>query len=217
MMLISGLKRLIKGQNPLIDNEVHSDPVGTQYLYAALAVFSSTLIAIPLEAVITNTNVVLIYVLSVIITGLKKGWKAAVLGSLLAFFSFNYFFTEPRYSFRVIRNDELTTLGFLLLIALLCGAAASRIRDQFIQLRHANRFSELMGELGRSLSTADSNAQVWQALERVINIEFQAKCFFLGRQGYISNRTWNEGRHPTTNQIMPTEPGHGRPLFEQQP
>ncbi|HEY7772524.1 MAG TPA: sensor histidine kinase KdpD [Marinagarivorans sp.] len=137
--------------------------------FAALAVIVSSVVAVPLELLISNTNLVLVYVLAVVATGLKYGWRPAITASILAFMSFNFFLTEPRYTLHVTRQDEFTTLVFLLIIALACGPAASRIRRQFILLHDANRYSEAMRLLGQELSVAEDPQAIWKAVHKVVS------------------------------------------------
>lgn len=140
-----------------------------EHAFAVLAVAVATAFAVPLELLVTNTNLVLVYVLAVVATGLKFGWRPAITASIFAFLSFNFFLTEPRYTFHVIRQDELATLVFLFIIALACGPAASRIRRQFILLHDANRYSEAMRLLGQELSVAEDPKAIWRAVYKVVS------------------------------------------------
>jgi two-component system sensor histidine kinase KdpD len=149
------------------------------YAVAALTVLVAMALAVPLEYWVENYNLVLIYVLAVVATGLGYGSRAAIFASMLAFLSFNFFMTDPRYTFEVARQDELATLVFLLLIALICGPAASRIRRQFILLKVANRSSESMRLLGQQLSVAEDAQAAWLAVARELGKALQAECCLL--------------------------------------
>lgn len=146
------------------------------HAFAALAVVVATAFAVPLELIIVNTTLVLVFVLAVVAVALQHGWRPAISASILAFLCFNFFFTEPRYTFHVARQDELATLFFLLVIALVCGPAASRIRRQFILLRDANRYSEAMRSLGQQLSIAEDPNAIWKAVHKVITESLPADC-----------------------------------------
>lgn len=146
------------------------------HAYAAVAVTIATAAAIPLELIVTNTNLVLVYVLAVVAVGLQQGWRPAITASILAFLSFNFFLTEPRYTFHVTRQDELATLIFMLVIALACGPAASRIRRQFILLHDANRYSDAMRLLGQELSIAEDAGAIWKAIHKVISESLPVDC-----------------------------------------
>ncbi len=146
------------------------------HVFSIAGVLLATAIAVLLENWLSNANLVLVYVLAVMITGLKHGSVPAMLASVLAFLSFNFFLTEPRHSFEVHRQDELSTLLFLFMIALVSGPAASRIRRQFILLREANRYSESMRLLGRALSVAEDDKAVWEALAEQLRNVLQTEC-----------------------------------------
>jgi len=149
---------------------------GRGHLFGALMVLAATALAVPLELGVANYNLVLVYVLAVVTTGLRHGSRPAILASLLAFLSFNFFLTEPRFTFEVARQDELATLLFLLLIALVCGPAASRIRRQFILLREANRYSEVMQRLGQALAVAEDARALWLAAAKQLGAALQLEC-----------------------------------------
>ncbi|MAG68297.1 MAG: sensor histidine kinase [Pseudomonadales bacterium] len=161
--------------------------------FAALAVMVATAVAIPLELV-ANTTLVLVYVLAVIAAALRHGWRPAITASLMAFLSFNFFFTDPRYTFHVTRQDDVATLFFLLVIAFACGPAASRIRRQFILLRDANRYSEAMRLLGQELSIAEDPKAIWRGMQKVIAESLPVECVIVPTQG----EPWPRPTHPFT-------------------
>ncbi|MGL6160912.1 sensor histidine kinase [Microbulbifer sp.] len=132
-----------------------SAPLGSGYLFALLAVAGVTGLAVLLEFWVKNYNLVLLYVLVVVATGLKYGSRPAILAAVLSFLSFNFFLTDPRHTFVVSQRDELATLIFLFLIALICGPAASRIRSQIMLLRERI-------ELTRDLESARVKTEVEQ-------------------------------------------------------
>ncbi len=144
--------------------------------FAAFVVMVATAVAVPLELFVVNTTLVLVYVLAVVAVALQHGWRPALSASILAFLSFNFFLTEPRYTFHVTRQDEIATLFFFLVIALACGPAASRIRRQFILLRDANRFSEAMRLLGQELSIAEDPIAIWKGVYKVISESLPVEC-----------------------------------------
>lgn len=158
------------------------------YGFAAIAVAIATAVALPLELLVSNADLVLVFVLAVIATGLKNGWKPAVTAAIFAFISFNFFLTEPRYTLHVSRQDELSTLVFLFIIGLACGPAASRIRRQFILLHDANRYSEAMRLLGQALSVAEDSQAIWRAVHKVIVDTLDVECTIVptgnGDQGW---------------------------------
>ena len=143
---------------------------GVGVLLMALA----SAVALVLHRVLDNDNLVLIYVLAVVACGLKYGARPAIFTALLSFFSFNFFLTEPYFSFNVNKNDDLATLIFLLVIGMVCGPAASKIRQQLMLLKAANRFSEFQRDFAARLTVVHQTEELAQVLAAQLSSALQA-------------------------------------------
>lgn len=129
----------------------------------AMAALASVL-AVILESVLHNGTLVLLFVLVVAAVGLRFGTLPALATALVSFLSFNFFLTEPRYTLMVAQQDDLSTLFFLLVLALVCGSAAARIRNQFSLLKESSHYSDTLRELAQRLAPAQDDAQLWTLL-----------------------------------------------------
>lgn len=129
-------------------------------LYTAIA----SVVALVLEQWLQSGNLVLIFVQAVVICGLKYGARPAIFTALLSFFSFNFFLTEPYFTFNVNKNDDIATLMFMLVIGITCGPAASRIRQQLLLLKEANRYSELQRDFAQQLTVIHQTDELWTVL-----------------------------------------------------
>lgn len=138
------------------------------YLWSMATALLVTALCIPLELFLNTGNLALIYVLSVVTIGLRFGNQPALLSAFLSFILFNFFLTEPKYTFIVDEKDDIATLFFMTLTALLSGPVASRIRRQFILLRESNRVAEILRQMAEKLSTATTEANVWEQLHQLI-------------------------------------------------
>ncbi len=136
------------------------------YGFGVIAVALCSLLALLLQQVLPNSNLVLVYVMAVVLCGLRYGARPALFTALLSFVSFNYFLTEPYFSLSVNKPQDVATLVFLGVIGAVCGPAASRIRQQFLLLRAANSYSELQREFAFALTLVHSSDQLWQVLTR---------------------------------------------------
>lgn len=129
-------------------------------LYTAIA----SVVALGLAQWLQSGNLVLIFVLAVVICGLKYGARPAIFTAFLSFFSFNFFLTEPYFTFNVNKNDDIATLMFMLVIGITCGPAASRIRQQLLLLKEANRYSELQRDFAQQLTVIHQTEELWTVL-----------------------------------------------------
>ena len=146
----------------------------TGYGVGALLMALASAVALVLHRVLDNDNLVLIYVLAVVACGLKYGARPAIFTAILSFFSFNFFLTEPYFSFNVNKNDDLATLIFLLVIGMVCGPAASKIRQQLMLLKAANRFSEFQRDFAARLTVVHQTEELAQVLAVQLSSALQA-------------------------------------------
>lgn len=130
-------------------------------------------VAILLHRVLDNDNLVLIYVLAVVACGLKYGARPAIFTAVLSFFSFNFFLTAPYFSFNVNKSDDITTLIFLLVIGMICGPAASKIRQQLLLLKAANRYSEFQRDFAAKLTVVHQTDELAQVLAAQLSSALQ--------------------------------------------
>ncbi len=123
-------------------------------------------LALLLDQWLQSGNLVLIYVMAVVLAGLKFGARPAIFTALLSFLSFDFFLTEPFYSFDVNKHHDVATLIFMLVIGMVCGPAASRIRQQLLLLKAANRYSELQRDFAQQLTVLHQTEDLWLLLAK---------------------------------------------------
>jgi two-component system sensor histidine kinase KdpD len=151
-------------------------------LFALAAVAVATAVAAPLFLFVSLPSLLLIYVLAVVVTGLRKGSGPALLAAVGGLCVHNYLYTIPYFAFGMPHEDDFYSLLLLTLIALACGPVASRIRQQFIELHHSNRYLEALRLLGQDLSVAEDAPAVWDATVRELRSALLIDCWLLYRQ-----------------------------------
>lgn len=151
------------------------------HMYAIFSAIIATGFAILLAQWLSSGNLVLIYVLAVIIVGLRHGAGPAMTTVALAFLSFDFFLAQPIFGFFPNQQDDIAAMVFLVVIALLCGPAASHLRSQFISLNESNRYTDALRALGQRLTVADTEHSVWlilaDELGRVLQTEVTVVSF----------------------------------------
>lgn len=152
-----------------------SPTLGQRQGYAAglLAVMLASAIAMLLQRLLENGNLVLIYVLAVVGCGLRYGARPAMFTALVSFFAFNYFLTAPYFSLDVSKSGDIATLVFMLVIGMVCGPAASKIRQQLLLLRAANRASEFQRDVAARLTVVRDTDELWQVLSQQLQLALQ--------------------------------------------
>jgi two-component system, OmpR family, sensor histidine kinase KdpD len=120
-----------------------------------------------LQGYLQASNLSVLYLLAVLAVAVAFGrWPAIVL-SLAAFLSFNWFFVEPLHSFTVARPEEWVALSVFLVVAIITSelAAGQRLRAQEAEQRE--REAEVLYDLVRLMSEPDMEVALYAVAERL--------------------------------------------------
>src|SRR6266705_3562735 len=94
----------------------------------------------------------LVYLLVVLALASARGLYAAILASLLAVLSFDFFFFPPPYTFVVVKVEDLLTLCVFLATAVMTSQLASALRRRAEQARSRERELRLLYEQAQELA-----------------------------------------------------------------
>jgi two-component system, OmpR family, sensor histidine kinase KdpD len=75
-------------------------------------------------------NLSMIFITAVLFCAVSFGVWSAILAAILSFLAYNFFFIEPVYTLTVAEPHELFALIMFLLVAVLTGGLAGRVREQ---------------------------------------------------------------------------------------
>lgn len=115
------------------------------------------------EAQLGLDDLSLIFITAVVLVASLTGKRVAVFAALLCLLGYNFLFTQPRHTFYVDSPHDLLTLGLFLLVALVCGHLASRLRQQVLALQAANATAAALRTLSQRLAAAADVEAVLQA------------------------------------------------------
>lgn len=115
------------------------------------------------EAQLGLDDLSLIFITAVVLVASLTGKRIAVFAALLCLLGYNFLFTQPRHTFYVDSPHDLLTLGLFLLVALVCGHLASRLRQQVVALQAANATAAALQTLSQRLAAAADVEAVLQA------------------------------------------------------
>ncbi len=133
-------------------------------LVAIASVGLANIIAMLVDQFSHGANLAMIFLVSVLITGLGYGLWPAVLAAAVAAFTYNFFFLEPRMSIAIGNPADLFTFAVFFGVALVTGGLAGRVRDQAAAAaRRAAAVTALL-VASRSLSAAAERPEAAQTL-----------------------------------------------------
>lgn len=150
-------------------------PIPWKGFAAALGgVAITTALAAALLSVFDLANVVMVFLLAVVLVSVRYGRGPGALAACLAVASFDFFFVPPRFTFAVGDTQYLFTFALMLIVALVIGQLAAKLRfEAEVAHRRERRADELAG-LARELSAALTTEQiVGITIDRIDSI-FQA-------------------------------------------
>lgn len=109
-------------------------------------------------------NLVMLYLLVVVITGLRWGRGAAVLSSVLGVLAFDFFLVPPHLTFAVADAQYFITFAGLLAVALAIGTLTGRLRDHSAMLRRREQETAALYAFSRSMVAASDLPAIAAAL-----------------------------------------------------
>lgn len=128
----------------------HIDPL--HFVWSTLAVAISIVVGHLLALATDFPNVSMIFIFAVLLAAIRFGIWPAIYTSILSFFGYNFFFTDPLYTFSVAQPHEVLALATFLIVAILISALAGRTREQARIATARMRATRRLYEFTRRLS-----------------------------------------------------------------
>ncbi|MBL0320186.1 MAG: sensor histidine kinase KdpD [Alphaproteobacteria bacterium] len=147
-------------------------PIG--YASAPVVVGLCTLGLLPLRDTIEATNLVMIYLIGVMLVAMRYGIGPSVLTSFLGVGAFNFFFTEPYYTFNVLDTRYHLTFFMMFVASLIIGSMASRLSLQITLYRKKEQETRRLLSLAKSLASTRKHESIGHEAARYIGEIFNA-------------------------------------------
>jgi two-component system, OmpR family, sensor histidine kinase KdpD len=128
--------------------------------YALAACATTTGIAALLLRVFDLSNVVMVFLLTVVMVALRWGRAAGALAAFVAVGSFDFFFVPPEWSFQVSDTQYLFTFSLMLVVALVTGQLAARLRAEAVSAAAGERRASALAAVATDLSIAVRNEDI---------------------------------------------------------
>jgi len=126
----------------------------------------------PILQRLPHANLSLLFMTGVLIVAVRYGLWPSIYASLLSFLAFNFFFTEPLYTFKVREEGDLATLVFFLLMASIAGNLAFRMRDAMTKREVATARTVVLQAMTQKVAGAATRDQILQILVDQLAVNF---------------------------------------------
>lgn len=143
----------------------------------------ASIVAWPLDVWLGVSNLTLVYLAAVLISALTRGLWAGLITGLASALAFNWFYTEPRYTFSVADPDNVLAIFAFSGAALVVSALAGRARQQTLSARTEARTTRELFGLSRQLTSATTENEAAESLARYAGRAFDVECIVFARVG----------------------------------
>jgi two-component system, OmpR family, sensor histidine kinase KdpD len=186
------------------------------YMTAGVAVALATAIAWLARPLLSDANVVMIYLLAIALIALRFGQGASVAASAGSVLAFNLFFVEPIFTLHVDDAQYLVTFGVLMTVGLLIGWLMSSVRTQARVAGYRERRTALLYAMARELAATRGHENMARVAVRHVGESFEAQVVVLmpdrnGRARYPAGATEPASLRGADLSIAQWVLDHGRP------
>jgi len=144
-------------------SQVESASLWREVTFATIVAAAATLVAAAAEYFLALTDLSLIFITAVMLVAVRARMAVAVYAAVVCFLAYNFFFIDPRFTFYISAGQGVVTVATFLIVALICGRLANRLRAQVLMLRAAHVHTTALKSLGQRLAAAADDGQVFQA------------------------------------------------------
>ncbi len=136
--------------------------------FALIGTAVATGLGFVIDQWLPTANISVAFLMAVLVVAMRAGLKPAILTSVTSFLAFNFFFTEPRWSFAVSDSQNILTIVFFLIAAVIVSNLAGRLRAQVQATRESARRTGNLYDFSRKVTAAATVDDVlWAVVHHV--------------------------------------------------
>ncbi len=121
-----------------------------------------------LRPMLSNSDIIMVYLIGTVTVAAWLGRWPALLYSFLAVSCFNYFFTEPVFTFTVYDSSYWLTFAVMFFTSFVISSQAAKLREQMLFSRRREHETQLFYNLTKQLSVAQDEKSMMKDLENCI-------------------------------------------------
>jgi two-component system, OmpR family, sensor histidine kinase KdpD len=170
--------------------------------WATVAVALATAVSHVADRFLPLANLSLIFLMAVLLVAIRFGLWPSVYTSLLSFLVYNFFFTVPYQTFTVARQEDVLTIVFFLVVAVIVGNLAARLKAQVETMRQITQRTANLYDFSRRIAGAAAlNDVLWAAVHHVAST---LQCHALVLLPRTEERLEIASGYPPEDQMSPT-------------
>jgi two-component system sensor histidine kinase KdpD len=130
------------------------------YPFATASVLAATLVFLPLRGVLSAPQFVLLFVPVIVAVARLSGVRVSAFAGVLALLTLDFLFIPPYYQLQIASPADWVTLGVFLVIAVVVGQQAGRMRGREQSAVHRQRELESLNRMSARLVSEESVGSV---------------------------------------------------------
>ncbi|MCL2884182.1 MAG: DUF4118 domain-containing protein, partial [Oscillospiraceae bacterium] len=152
---------------------------------------------------IGDQNIIMIYILAVLgISRLTRGYAYGIVSSLLSVLLFNFFYTEPLYTFNAYAQGYPITFLIMLLVALITSALTARVKTQARLAVRREQRTETLYEINRKLLATRGTQNIVGLINENIVRLFDRSVVFYTDPDSPEDGAWRQAEGETANYLL---------------
>ena len=139
----------------------------------------TTIVGWLLKPFISQTNLLMLYLLVVVLTAYLWGLRPAIVSAILGVLAFDFFLVSPYMSFRISDTEYVITFFSLIVVAGVISLLMARVREHAFAAQEREKETSTLFALSQDLTIAADISEVTNAVTRHIGGIFGWECVFL--------------------------------------
>ena len=133
----------------------------------------ASVVAVGVDSGVTIPNLSLVFVVPVIIAGVAFGLGPSVCSAVLGALAYNFFLTDPRYSFAVNAPADIWAIGLLFLVGLIVSGVAFTSQRRATEAALLRRQATVLQGYSRDVVVADDAKTIVSITSQALAALFQ--------------------------------------------
>ncbi|MBO7407348.1 MAG: sensor histidine kinase KdpD [Clostridia bacterium] len=187
-------------------------------IMAAILVVTTLLSTALYQMNFTDSNVIPVYILGVLLTSLfTRGYFCGVVSSVISVMLFNYLFTEPRFTFHAYDSRYTVTFAIMLTASVITGTLASKLKSQAKLSAQAAFRTKVLLDTSQLLQKAQDNDDIINiTATQLLKLLNRSVVMYSARDGKLSKGSYfpAEQSDPAVDLFDETEQSAAMWVFE---
>ncbi|MBF0561026.1 MAG: sensor histidine kinase KdpD [Alphaproteobacteria bacterium] len=156
------------------------------HILAALGVAAATGLGFLIDLWLPLPNISVAFLVAVMLIAMTLGRGPAIFASIASFLSFSFFFTEPRFTFAMSESQNILTMVFFLISAIIVSNLASRVSGQVAATKVSAKRTANLYEFSRKVAAGATEDDVlWAVVHHVAATVHGKSLVLLPHDGHL--------------------------------